>query len=524
MKFNCFADAFRCTVVVFSLMCVCRAQGGAAAKADDPFGVYQWSVTSTPPDADRANGRAFLWIPETCTRLRGVVIGQANMLEEPIFANALFRRELAKADLGIVYISPIQCGIWHFTADEAAWLGDILVRLAETSGYGELKTAPVAFIGHSAMAMWPYMAASIWHSRALAGVSLKGAWADRSKAWGTDEVGRNLAGIPFMLLDGEYEDAEGRAARSRGFCNAHPEVPFSMCAEAGAGHFDWSDELCAYLGLYFRKAALMRAAKIGGKLQSVDTRKTGWLMRRWNRNGVRADDTPAPVRKYQGERSEAYWYFDEEMVRATEALQERFRTLPTPLVGYRMDGEILPQRAKEHLQILIPNRPIDGKNGVRFTFEPVWTEQVEAGRLADWTQLPAGAKAAHPASSDRLYIERICGGGVLVGENTWEVRPNRFTRLDGKAWDVSFQAIWPGDNAFRRAVQQSRLRVYPPKEPTTIKRYFVREGAAVVDALTGEVKRLKLPPRARKDHVITVVEYTWGGAAVEKTLRYGDLN
>ncbi len=494
-----------------------------ASSLTDPDGVYQWSVTSRPPDADRREGRAFLWIPETCSRLRGVVIGQTNMLEEPIFASDIFRKELAAADLGLVFISPIQCGIYHFEPNEAAWLEDILVRLAQESGYEELATIPTAFIGHSAMAMWPYMASAIWKDRAIAGVSLKGAWADRSKNWGSDFVGKNLAGIPFMLLDGEYEDADGRAMRSRGFCNAYPDVPFSMCAEAGAGHFDWSDELCAYLGMYFRKAALARVPEIGGALKPVDPKTSGWLMRRWNRVGDRVADTPAPVASYLGDRQEAYWYFDKEMVDATLALQERFRNLPTPLIGYQMNGEILPQHPREHLQILIPYRPIDSKNGLRFKFEPCWHEIVEAGRLADWTLLPAGAKAPHPKSTEGLFIQRINGGGVSVGENRWEARPNRFTNLNANSWDICFQAIWPGDKAFRRSVQQSRLRVYPPKQPTGIKRYFVREGAAVVNPISGALTTLPLPPRARKGHVITVVEYTWGGKAVEKEVPYAEL-
>ena len=67
-----------------------------AAFAAPPFdhessSVYQWSVTSAPPDKDRMPGRAFLWIPERCAHLRGVVVGQQNMLEEPIFECPAFR-------------------------------------------------------------------------------------------------------------------------------------------------------------------------------------------------------------------------------------------------------------------------------------------------------------------------------------------------------------------------------------------------------------------------------------------------
>ena len=67
-----------------------------AAFAAPPFdhessSVYQWSVTSAPPDKDRMPGRAFLWIPEKCAHLWGVVVGQQNMLEEPIFECPAFR-------------------------------------------------------------------------------------------------------------------------------------------------------------------------------------------------------------------------------------------------------------------------------------------------------------------------------------------------------------------------------------------------------------------------------------------------
>ena len=105
-----------------------------AAFAAPPFdhessSVYQWSVASVPPDKDRMPGRAFLWIPERCAHLRGVVVGQQNMLEEPIFECPAFREELAKADLGIVFIAPKQCGIWLFDDERSEWLKDILARL-----------------------------------------------------------------------------------------------------------------------------------------------------------------------------------------------------------------------------------------------------------------------------------------------------------------------------------------------------------------------------------------------------------
>ena len=77
------------------------------------------------------------------------------------------------------------------------------------------------------------------------------------------------------------------------------------------------------------------------------------------------------------------------MAYETAILQERFRAQDkTPLVGYRFEGKELPQRPKEHLQVFIPFKPV---NGMEFAFEPMFTEDVLEGRLSDWTGLPPGA-------------------------------------------------------------------------------------------------------------------------------------
>lgn len=478
------------------------AANAAAMPAFDYSGtassVYQWSVATKPLDIDRKDGRAFLWIPEKCERLAGVVIGQRNMIEEPIFETPAFRDELAKANLGIVFISPIQGGMWKAGLREKLWLEDILTRFAGESGYDELSTCPVAIIGHSAMAMWPYMQCAAMKERAFAGVSIKGAWADRKTEWASDKVGRALAGIPFLLLDGEYEDAENRAQKSRDFCNAFPDVPFSFCGEDGAGHFDVSDELSHYLGVYFRKAIAFREQGAGSE---------GWLMERWKRHEAPSCE-PAPVAEYKGERKEAYWYFDEEMVKETQFLQERFRAQKkTPLVGYRFEGAELPQH-QDHLQIHIPF-----KGETTFTFEPIFTENVEEFRLADWVGLKAGATAPHPADEGVLYVQKICGPCTKIGENKYELCFQRGCPMPepDKTIDICFQAVFPGDGEYQRAVQQSRMRVRAPKKPTDFKGYYIREGSATIDAKTGKIMMQPLPPRAKKPHRVTVVEWTWGG-------------
>jgi hypothetical protein len=128
---------------------------------------------------------------------------------------------------------------------------------------------------------------------------------------------------------GEYEAADERAGEGLKQRQQHPKVPLSMLAEPGAGHFDVSDEKVAYLALYLKKAAQYRLPDEmpldrPAKLKLIDPNHQGWLVNRWQYS--RASATPAaPVGKYIGDKKEAFWFFDEELARATEQFESRYR-------------------------------------------------------------------------------------------------------------------------------------------------------------------------------------------------------
>ena len=50
--------------------------------------------------------RAFLWIPPDCRQVRGVVVGQNNMLEEGILQHPDFRKALAQLGFAEIFIAP----------------------------------------------------------------------------------------------------------------------------------------------------------------------------------------------------------------------------------------------------------------------------------------------------------------------------------------------------------------------------------------------------------------------------------
>src|SRR5215212_7437844 len=116
--------------------------------------VWQWSV---PVRAARnPASRAFLWIPPDCKQVRAVVMAQNNMEEQSIVEHPVFREEMSKLSFAIIWVSPSFDHLFRFNEGAGDVFNSIMKDLANESGYNELTYAPVAGIGHSASASWPY--------------------------------------------------------------------------------------------------------------------------------------------------------------------------------------------------------------------------------------------------------------------------------------------------------------------------------------------------------------------------------
>src|SRR4051812_18422403 len=77
---------------------------------------YQWSVPVQSVTSEETNDhpRAFLWIPPDCQRVRAVIVGQHNMLEEGILEHPSMRRTLAELGMAAVWVSPAFDGNFRF--------------------------------------------------------------------------------------------------------------------------------------------------------------------------------------------------------------------------------------------------------------------------------------------------------------------------------------------------------------------------------------------------------------------------
>jgi hypothetical protein len=512
--------------------------------------VWQWSVPVKSEHPENGAARAWLWVPPDCKQVRGVVVAQHNMEEIAILENPKFRVSLAQMGFAEVWVAPFFDHLFRFNQGAGDTFNDLMDRLADESGYSGLKFVPVVPLGHSAAASWPYYFAAWNPGRTLCALSVSGQWPYfRDKNFAPDIWGnRNIDFVPCLETMGEYEAANNWSREGLWERQQHPQMPLSMLANPGQGHFAPTDAKVEYLALYIKKAVEYRVPKNWDaasppELIPIDPTKTGWLVDKWRLN-QKATAPAAPVGKYTGDPKQAFWFFDRELAEATEQYEAKYCGLKPQLIGYVQDGNIVPQR-NEHLQVDLKFEP--QADGLTFKLSGTFYDTVPGGssRPADWSGLPVGAPIGHATNGNAISIDRVCGPFEKISPDTFSVRFQKETLLvtNARNYELVFAATHPGDADYKPAVQQAHMFIparnttgadqhifFPeiPNQKSSAKSlrleatsdanvpvyYFVREGPAEIDG--DELEFTEIPPATRFPVKITVVAWQYGRSSEPK--------
>jgi hypothetical protein len=474
---------------------------------------WQWSVPVASMTSGETNDhpRAFLWIPPGCQRLRAVIVGQHNMEEEPLLDHPKIRAACRELGFAQIWITPSIDLSFNAAKDVGEHFEAMFKALALESGYSELATVPVLPIGHSASSGFPWRFADWKPERTLAALSTSGSWPVRP----TD--------VPGLVTLGEYEGAGRKISEG---LSSRPGRPLSAIGENGGGHFDASDRKLEYIALYLKKLAQYRLNP-DGTLHTLDATKTGWLVDQYRFNEL-PKAPAAPVGKYTGDPNQAFWFFDEELARATEEFQAYQRGKKVQLLGYIQDGKVVEQNPNLHGQV--PLRFLPDEDGVTFKLIGTFIDTVPPGRPEWWTGLPKGSPIEH--GSDKITIERICGPVAQVGPDTWAISFYRMGMNNrSRSKEIWFAATQPGDDVYRRSVQQAVMQIpyrhdtgqpqsiaFPEMKPDLKLSatsdsglpvyYYVREGPAEIEG--DHLKLTPIPPRSRHPIRITVIAWQYG--------------
>lgn len=534
------------------------------SKPNTRDSLWQWSIPLTGIVSTETNDypRAFLYIPPGVTTVRGVIIGQHNMLEEPILEHPAVRQGLADAGMAVIWVSPAFDGNFNFTSNPntPAIFQQMMDGLATVSGYSELSKTPVVWIGHSAMAESPYFFAA-WDSqnaaakgtprRCAAAISVKGWYPGKHDSTTPTYADSDLAGVPLMYIEGEYADANGRAGSTLTWRNNTAGSIVSYFADVGGGHFDWNENICSYIAMYLRKIGQYRlpasAASDGtAVLQTITPTSQGWLADRW-RKGQNPTASPASVASgtYTGAQAEAFWYFDQEHAQTTHNAYLPIKT-SYQLVGFTQNGTLVDQ-IEDHLQVHPSFSPEASGDGLTFKLGTAFLSTVPAvsSRLAGWTGLSVGSAIGH-SNTDPILINRVCGPVEMLSPDTFRIAFDRVgtNNIYGqtRSRDIVLTAVHPGDATYVRAVQQAIVRFSLPLTtgasqtitfaqpadqilgvsslPLTASTtgtttyagaqvsFYVREGPAKVNGTSLEFTAL--PPRTKYPVKVTVVATQYG--------------
>lgn len=429
---------------------------------------WQWSASINGFISDETNDfpRAFLWIPPSCRQVKGVIIGQHNMLEEGILENASFRKKMDELGIAEIWITPGIDQLWNPKSNSLALFNSMMDTLAEISGYSELKYAPVIPIGHSAMATYPWNYAAINPDRTLAVLSIHGdAPSTNLTGFGRPNLDwskLSIDGIPGLMVEGEYEWWEARVQPALNYKKSHSGSCISFLCDAGRGHFDYSEQMLKYLGLFIEKAIKYRLPKnqpmnAPVKLIPVNPEK-GWLASRWHRDSL-PDSPTAPFKHYKGNRNDAFWYFDKEMALETERIYTRQRGKKDQYIGFVQNGKLLEFNPKLHSREIGLFNPSTDSNF--FYLSATYTDTLRRNISIDH-------------SKTAISITRICGPVEKVNDTTFTLSFYRMgfnnRKRTGDFWLI---AASDGDDNYKSTVQQINVKVpFPYTEGTNQKFIF----------------------------------------------------
>jgi hypothetical protein len=416
--------------------------------AADP--VYQWSVR-VGEDPLR---RAYLWIPDDCRRVRGVLIGIQNMLEQEIFADPAIRKAAAAESLAIVWITPgddfkipgtkYPDLLHKFNPPQEAinQVQKALDDLAKESGYSEISTAPLIATGHSAATPFVWgMDYNFDPARMAAIFPCKGWFAGAIKP-----------GIPVFHIDSEYGEVGGKnwgetylrdrieLERLRG---AGEDRLLGEFVDVGAGHYEWDPASAPIVAMFIRKAAHYRIpAEVPANgpvtLKPIDP-ASGWLIDPDKLGSP--EGKPAPVRQWKGDPKKAFWYFDEELANAVNDFMAAAFAKKPQVLSIISQGKPKVDYSGGGVAGLAPQLEGDGA-----------TFQLKAGFLdrSPTSRLYNGEAVGH--ATGPIFFKASTGAIHQTGPDTFRIWMKRGGLIQqGQPWEPHITAYQPGDGEFRRA-------------------------------------------------------------------------
>lgn len=495
--------------------------------------IYQWEadLDSVPSEDENNQRRAFLWIPSSCQQLRGLIVCGHNAIEEGIIEDPLFRKVMSEIGFGELWITPDidPSGVFNVKTGAQTSFNEAINKLAEISGYDEIRFVPVVYLSHSSQASQPWNFGAWNPERTLAMISFHGD-SPRStylccNRFNPDWGNRNIDGIPGLICIGEGEWNEFRIEDSFKFMKQYPESLISLLCNVGRGHGDFSQEDLKYLIRFIQKTVKYRMPEEwdGKSLMPLKKlrREDGWLADRWHKDGYPSAGTNL-YRGYSGNKDSAYWYFDEEMARWTESIYTRERNKKKQYLALMQNNQIL--KPNQQLKFFTDGKNIDIHAKVVFTdstysrlsdnhsIEPIMIKRY-AGPVKIINDTTFRLNFYRPGVLHKrvtsIGMFAFCESDMFYGHTVCDIlwRMPR-TLLEGKTQEINFPEIKDVKEGTRSIKLKATSDQHLPIQ------YYVQSGPAYIQA--DELVFTEMPIKTKFPVKITVVAWQYGSMSEPK--------
>lgn len=496
-----------------------------------PCTEFQFAVSVPFSDANgkQVTTTAYLWIPEHCRTVRGLLLAQQNVAEQAFAETPAIRQACREVDMAIVWFYPAFAPTFEHPGQDGAVLQKALDELAMASGYEELAVVPWLPFGHSTMGNFVQQLANWKPGRCIAQLVFK------------SKVDLSLPDnrqVPLFELGGQFTEwnqhkkdwtekaapnfwAPAAISKDR----ALTRRPMSYLLECGSSHFVMTGTEAEMMAMYIRKAVATRLpAGADGKLTPVDIDR-GWVVDLNMDNPRRS--AAQPVKTAKDEARNGVWFFDEEMARAVEkrmTVNWRRKTQVPVLVN--ADGSI-PSFDNRGLLMWLP--PAPAEDGVTIQVKTAFLERIPTNFT-----IGAGQPLGH-SSQGPIQLGWLGGNVEVTG-------PESIRATIDRRRTVYSAMIWvrhPGDDQYRPSVQPVGTGIISNKagKPQTITFPSIPDQAAGTRSLemqatsdaglpveycvvvgparvSGNVLTFTgIPPRSRFPIKVTVLAYQYGRSA-----------
>jgi|GEM_PF-268620 len=507
-------------LLIYSLLLMVAVRPALSEVRSPENQVFQFMQSGTmeyAPD-DMVKTTAYLWIPERCERLRGLLILGENVTEHGLVGHPAIRAACEASDLGIVWCSPRFMSVKTLddSAKHVAFLQQLLEGLARTSGYDEVAEVPWLPMGESMHLRMVYHLLNVAPQRCIAGICIKNA------------VSLTLCQnreTPLLVAVGtaqewfQNEKDIRTTWQALGFYDTllrerqkHPSWPMTLLVEGGSGHFDCTEVMARYFADYIRAIAKARLPDGPGKpLRAISIAE-----------GVE-EGLPLPnAESAESKTRMKPWYPDAALARDARKLAAINWNAASQLPAF-LDaaGKPVPML---YQGITKPVPMITGEDGITFDIRGGLLPEIPAGFVGAGE--PLSMAPGTPA------VERICGSVAPSGEGRFRIALDR-TWPHGP---VCVALRHRGTPEIREVVQPGYLQLVPNREgapqkihfepiadqhadigtiPLVAKadsgmkvRFFVVAGPATAEG--DALKLTPVPPRTRFPVEITVTAWQWG--------------